>query len=43
MMKKDAMTEKMKDRDRINYTNDLSIDGLKGKKIGILFSSRSTR
>jgi amidase len=35
---KDAMTEKMKDRDRINYTNDLSIDGLKGKKIGILFS-----
>ncbi|MEM5635867.1 hypothetical protein AAHB65_07350 [Bacillus toyonensis] len=35
---KDAMTEKMKDRDRIDYTNDLSIDGLKGKKIGILFS-----
>ncbi|MEM5607486.1 hypothetical protein AAHH76_09510 [Bacillus toyonensis] len=34
---KDAMTEKMKDRDRIDYTNDLSIDGLKGKKIGILF------
>ncbi|AFQ15531.1 Amidase [Bacillus thuringiensis serovar sotto str. T04001] len=35
---KDVMTEKMKDIERINYTKDLSIDGLKGKKIGLLFS-----
>lgn len=35
---KDVMTEKMKDKERINYTKDLSIDGLKGKKIGLLFS-----
>lgn len=35
---KDAMIEKMKDRDRMDYTKELSIDGLKGKKIGILFS-----
>ncbi|HDR7664446.1 amidase family protein [Bacillus wiedmannii] len=35
---KDAMTEKMKDKERIDYTKDLSIDGLKGKKVGVLFS-----
>ncbi|EEL12029.1 glutamyl-tRNA(Gln) amidotransferase subunit A [Bacillus cereus] len=35
---KDVMTEKMKDKERIDYTKDLSIDGLKGKKIGLLFS-----
>ncbi len=35
---KDIMTEKMKDKERIDYTKDLSIDGLKGKKIGLLFS-----
>ncbi|PGK38116.1 amidase [Bacillus anthracis] len=35
---KDAMTEKMKDKERMDYTKDLSIDGLKGKKIGVLFS-----
>jgi len=28
----------MKDKERIDYTKDLSIDGLKGKKIGLLFS-----
>lgn len=38
MTKKDVMTEKMKDKERIDYTKDLSIDGLKGKKIGLLFS-----
>ena len=27
---------KMKDKERIDYTKDLSIDGLKGKKIGLL-------
>lgn len=35
---KDVMTEKVKDKERIDYTKDLSIDGLKGKKIGLLFS-----
>ncbi|KAB2440286.1 amidase family protein [Bacillus luti] len=35
---RDAMTEKMKDKEGIDYIKDLSIDGLKGKKIGILFS-----
>ncbi|KFN04398.1 amidase [Bacillus clarus] len=35
---KDTITEKMKDKERIDYTKDLSIDGLKGKKIGVLFS-----
>ena len=25
----------MKDKERIDYTKDLSIDGLKGKKIGL--------
>ncbi|MDQ7234499.1 amidase family protein [Bacillus pacificus] len=35
---KDAMTEKMKDKERMDYTKDLSIDGLKGKKVGVLFS-----
>ena len=29
------MTEKVKDKERIDYTKDLSIDGLKGKKIGL--------
>ena len=30
------MTEKVKDKERIDYTKDLSIDGLKGKNIGLL-------
>ena len=29
---KDVMTEKVKDKERIDYTKDLSIDGLKGKR-----------
>ncbi len=28
----------MKDKERMDYTKDLSIDGLKGKKVGVLFS-----
>ena len=32
---KDVMTEKVKDKERIDYTKDLSIGGLKGKKIGL--------
>ena len=32
----------MKDKERIDYTKDLSIDGLKGKKIGLFFC-RPTR
>ncbi len=40
---KDAMTEKMKDKERMDYTKDLSIDGLKGKKVELLFFNRSTR
>ncbi|WP_459501274.1 amidase family protein [Bacillus sp. C1] len=35
---KDAITEKMKDKEKIDYAKDLSVEGLKGKKIGILFS-----
>ena len=37
-MTKRCYDRKMKDKERINYTKDLSIDGLKGKKIGLLFS-----
>ena len=39
---KDAMTEKMKDKERMDYTKDLSIDGLKGKSRSTIFN-RSTR
>ena len=34
-MTKRCYDRKMKDKERIDYTKDLSIDGLKGKKIGL--------
>ena len=41
-MTKRCYDRKMKDKERIDYTKDLSIDGLKGKKIGLFFC-RPTR